>query len=252
MNLELEGRRCLVTGASSGIGRAIALALAAEGARVAIAGRDPGALGEVGAEFESRGYRPAVVCPGDLGTAAGVRAVAAKAVRELGAVDILVNNAGGSRPLGPDDGEQVWDESFALNFSAARRMAELLVPAMKEARWGRVINITGAIVYWNVNAASPAKAALQSWGKGLAAELAPFGITVNAIAPGRINSRQILTRLHPSAESRQKFIEENIPIGYFGEPRDVANVAAFLASPVSNYVTGIVVPVDGGLFRLSF
>jgi 3-oxoacyl-[acyl-carrier protein] reductase len=102
-----------------------------------------------------------------------------------------------------------------------------------------------------MNAASPAKAALQSWSRSLAIELAPFGVTVNCIAPGRINSVQILERLHPTEESRRRYVEENIPAGRFGEPRDIANLVAFLASPCASYITGVTIPVDGGLLRLA-
>jgi len=92
-----------------------------------------------------------------------------------------------------------------------------------------------------------AKAALHLWAKGLACEVAAEGVTVNTIQPGRINSEQILAKLHPTEESRRTFIERNIPIGYFGEPADIAHVVAFLASPLARYVTGTVIPVDGGM-----
>ena len=163
-----------------------------------------------------------------------------------------MNNAGGSRPLPPDASEEAWVESFALNFTAARHLTEVLTPTMKAAQWGRIVNVTGAIVAKALNAASPAKAALESWSKAAAAELAPHGITVNCVAPGRINSKQILTRLHPTEESRRTFIERNIPAGRFGEPEEVAYLVAFLVSPYASYITGTTIPVDGGALRLAF
>jgi 3-oxoacyl-[acyl-carrier protein] reductase len=248
----LSGRSCLVTGASSGIGSGVARVLAAEGVRLALAGRDRAALDALRRELLDLGKGDATVCVGDIVTAEGVLDVVGQARRGLGRIDMLVNNAGGSRPLTENDGEAVWEESFALNFSAARRFAGLLATDMVAAGWGRIVNVTGAVVAQRLNAGAPAKAALQSWSKALAAELAPRGVTVNCVAPGRINSRQILERLHPTPESRQAFIEQNIPIGRFGEPEDVGVMIAFLLSPRCDYVTGAVIPVDGAQVRLAF
>ena len=252
MDLGLGGRRCLVTGASTGIGRGVALALAAEGARVAVAGRNAGLLealaGEVAA---SGGIRPAVVLA-DLADDDGVERTLEQAVRALGAVDVLVNNAGGSRPLGGATAPAaVWDEAFALNFTAPRQLAEAVIPAMKAAGWGRIVNITGALAAKAVNAAGPAKAALLTWSRAAASELAPHGITVNCVAPGRIDSAQIRERLHPTEESRRAYIAENIPMGHFGEPADMGHLVAFLASPLAGYITAAHIPVDGGLYRMS-
>jgi 3-oxoacyl-[acyl-carrier protein] reductase len=253
MNLDLNGRSCLITGAGSGIGRGIARVLAREGVRLALAGRDAEALEALRHELAGQGLGEATLCIGDLSTQDGVRQVAAQARQGLGRVDMLVNNAGGSRPLNraQADAEDAWHEAFELNFSAARRLAGMLTPDMVAAGWGRIVNVTGAVVAASINAATPAKAALQSWSKGLAAELAPRGITVNCVAPGRINSRQILETLHPTPESRQDYISRNIPIGRFGEPEEIANVVAFLLSPLCGYVTSAVIPVDGGLYRLA-
>jgi 3-oxoacyl-[acyl-carrier protein] reductase len=246
-----------VTGASSGIGRGIARVLAGEGVRLAIAGRDEAALKSLREEILAAGHGEPVLCIGDVSTESGLRDVAQQATNGVGRVDMLVNNAGGSRPFTvppgqvDTDDEDLWEASFALNFTAARRLTAILAPEMIVAGWGRVINVTGAVFAGAPNAATPAKAALQSWSKSVASQLAPHGVTVNCVAPGRINSRQINETLHPTEASRAAYIKQNIPIGYFGEPEDFANVVAFLLSPRSRYVTGTTIHIDGGLFRLA-
>jgi 3-oxoacyl-[acyl-carrier protein] reductase len=118
---------------------------------------------------------------------------------------------------------------------------------MRRARWGRIINLSGATAAKTLNASIPAKVALIAWSRSLAAEVAPFGITVNCIAPGRINSEQILNRLHPTEESRAKFIAENIPMGRFGDSKELIGACVFLAShAASSFVTGSDLQVDGG------
>ncbi len=250
MDIAIRNKRALVTGASSGIGRGIALALAAEGVRLAICARDRQRLTEVALELTRAGAVAPVIIAADLATPDGVSEAAAATRAELGGVDILVNNAGGSRPLPQGADEGFWDEAFALNFTAARRLTQALLPEMRQERWGRIINITGAIAQKTVNAATPAKVALLSWSRALASDVARDGITVNCIAPGRINSTQILERLYPTEEVRQRFIAENIPMGRFGEPAELAALAVFLASPLAGYITAASIPVDGGMYRL--
>jgi len=172
---------------------------------------------------------------------------ARQAVQGLGQVDILVNCAGGSRPLPVDAGDDAWDEAMALNFTAVRRLTDAVLPGMRARGWGRIVNISGSMEPRSLNAASAAKAAVHIWAKGVSCDVAREGVTVNTIAPGRINSEQILARLYPTDEARQAFIEANIPIGHFGEPEDLGNLAAFLCSPLAAYITGAVIPVDGGM-----
>mgnify|MGYP000028690620 CR=1 FL=1 len=253
MDLKLGGRTALVTGASAGIGVGIAMCLAREGVRLALAGRNKEALARVAGEVRATGAAAAEIVVGDVATKVGCEAVAGNALAALGGcVDILVNNAGGSRPLGKaDETEAFWDEALALNFSSARRITRQLLPPMKAAGFGRVINITGAIFGKSVNGAGASKAALLAWSRQLSFELAPHGVTVNCVAPGRINSVQILERLHPTEGSRAAFIRDNIPMGRFGEPEELGALVAFLASPVAGYISGAHVPVDGGAVRIA-
>lgn len=115
---------------------------------------------------------------------------------------------------------------------------------MQAKRWGRILNLSGSMEPRSLNAATAAKAALHLWAKGLSCDVAAHGITVDTLAPGRIDSEQVRDRLHPTEESRRAFIDRYIPIGHFGEPEDLV---AFLASPRARYITGAVTPVDGGM-----
>ena len=249
MDLNLTGKTALVTAASGGIGNAVAEALAEAGVRVAISGRTLASL-EVVAEklAPCAGGRPAIVV-GDVGAKGGPSQIAAEAATALGGrIDILVNNAGGARPITDEVDDAYWEESLTLNFMAARRLTDLVIPAMKAVRWGRIISISGALVAPRLNAAAPAKAALVSWSRTLSFELGGYGITVNTIAPGRINTAQIL-KLHPTEQSRADYIKQNIPAGFFGEPYDIGHLVAFISSPLARYINGAAIPVDGGGVR---
>ena len=249
MELDLKSRTAVVTGASIGIGRAIAKGLALEGVHVLAVARRKDLLEKLVQEVKADGGAiiPAVQ---DLVQEGAAKKLAATATAELGHVDILVNNAGGSRPLPVDAPDSDWDEAIALNFTSYRTIAHALLPQMIERRWGRIINITGKSEPEGLNAAFAAKAAVHAWAKGLSREIGKHGITVNCIPPGRIMSEQI-RRNYPE-DYRKHFAEEEIPVGFWGEPEDLAALALFLASPVARYITGTVIPVDGGLRRYQF
>jgi len=250
MELDLKSRTALVSGASIGIGRAIAKGLAREGVRVVAVARRKDLLEKLAQESRIADGGTIIPVVQDLMQEDAARKLAAAAVDQLGHVDILVNSAGGSRPLPVDAPDSDWDEAIALNFTRYRQVTHALLPQMIERRWGRIINITGKSEPEGLNAAFSAKAAVHAWAKGLSREIGRHGITVNCIPPGRIMSEQI-RRNYPE-DYRTRFAEEEIPVGYWGEPEDLAALAVFLASPVARYITGAVIPVDGGLRRYQF
>jgi 3-oxoacyl-[acyl-carrier protein] reductase len=250
MDLQLSGRAALVTGASSGIGRAIALALGGEGARLAITGRRRANLEEVSRRIVAAGGSPATLIVHDALEASYPEAVAREATAALGTIEILVNNAGGSRAFKLHADEAQWEEALTLNFTRHRQLTDRLIDAMIAGRWGRIVNITGKSEPEGINGAFCAKAAVHSWAKGLSREVGKHGITVNCVPPGRILSDQILRNYTP--EYREWQSEHEIPVGEYGQPEDVANLVCFLASPRARYITGAVIPVDGGLRRYQF
>lgn len=250
MDLQLRDKTALVTGASMGIGRAIAKGLAAEGVRVAAVARRTELLEALSDEIAAAGGQRPVLIRQDLMSEDAAEMLRDAALADLGHVDILVNNAGGSRVLPIDAPEERWVEAMTLNFTRQRQIAHALLPQMIDRRWGRIINITGKSEPEHLNAAFAAKAAVHAWAKGLSREVGQYGITVNSIPPGRIMSEQI-RRNYPE-DYRKTFAETEIPVRYWGEPEDLAVMAVFLASPLARYVTGTVIPVDGGLRRYQF
>ena len=251
MDLQLKGKSALVTGASMGIGRAIAKGLAAEGARIAIAARRRNLLEALAQEIVAAGgTKPAVIEIDVLPNDAPKR-LAELARAALGHVDILVNSAGGSQPpISVEAPDEAWDHAMTLNFVRVRQLTHAILPDMIANNWGRVINITGKSEPERLIAATPSKAAVHAWSKGLSREVGKHGITVNCIPPGRIMSEQIRRKYSDAFRAEQSAKE--IPVGRYGEPEELAALAVFLASPIARYITGAVLPVDGGLRRYAF
>ncbi|MBF6570110.1 MAG: SDR family oxidoreductase [Candidatus Binataceae bacterium] len=249
MDLQLRGKVAVVTGASAGIGFGTARVLAQEGAQTVLVARRKERLEKLAREISQSGGATPLVVSADLRDREAPRQVATEVLGKLGHADILVNNAGGSRPLAIDADDHLWDEALSVNFTAVRKMAQAFLPAMRERRWGRIINITGSLEPRGVNGANVAKAGVHVWAKGLSCDIAKDGITVNCIGPGRIHSEQIDERLHPTPESQAAYAAANIPMGYFGDVEDIAYLIAFLSSEKARYITGQRLYVDGGMHR---
>jgi len=252
MDLQLKGRTCLITGASQGIGKGTARIMAAEGCRVAILARRKALLDALADEIAATGAERPVVIVEDVLHQGAPATIRDKVYKYFGHLDILVNSAGGSRPIPWDAGDDVWYEGMTLNFEMLRRLTMAFIPGMRARKYGRIINLTGSSEPRGVNVANSAKAAVHAWAKGLSRVVARDGVTINCLPPGRINSEQILERLHPDPKEREAFAKENIPAGYFGEPEDMGNLITFLASPLARYITGEVIHVDGGMKRFAF
>jgi 3-oxoacyl-[acyl-carrier protein] reductase len=240
---DLGGMTALVTGASGGIGAAIAHALVKQGARVAVSGTRREVLDVLAVELGEG----TVVLPCDLSKAAQVDALVPQAVAAMGKLDILVNNAGVTRDnLAMRMKDEEWDTVLRVNLEAAFRLCRAACKPMMKARFGRIISITSVVgVTGNpgqVNYAA-SKAGLIGMSKALAQEVATRGITVNCVAPGFIVSP--MTQALP--EAQRDLLTARIPAGRLGEGADVAAAVAYLASPGAAYVTGQTLHVNGGM-----
>jgi len=243
---ELIGRRALVTGGSRGIGAAIAQRLLDAGAKVVVTARSRGEATPAGATFVA----------GDVGTTAGVKEIAAQALRALGGIDILVNNAGGGRgfPAGtasiPDD---EWQACFALNLFSAVRLTNALLPALRESKAGAIVNISSTAATMPFPAFAhycAAKAALDTYSRTLAVDLAPSGIRVNVVSPGPVatpGGDETRKALSDATGAPDDAFVAYVPLGRLGSTDDVAEVVALLTSDRGTWLTGGNIRVDGGM-----
>ncbi|GII61641.1 2-deoxy-D-gluconate 3-dehydrogenase [Sphaerisporangium krabiense] len=245
---DLSGRGALVTGASRGIGRAIALAYAAAGADVALVARSRDALAEVAGEIEALGRRAHVI-PCDLSDRDAAGAAAREAVERLGHVDVVVNNAGGSNFIVPFKDLRLsgWDKLMRLNLDSAMAVCHALAPHLLERGSGSVINVASVAAQGAPFMApyAAAKAGVVALTKSLALEWAGSGVRVNALCPGWTATD--LNRVLWEDENAGKATIAGVPMGRWGAPEEMAGPAVFLAADASSYMTGQVLFVDGGL-----
>jgi len=260
MDLQLRGKVALVAASSRGLGRAIAEALAAEGADLVLAARDAVGIAEVARELASRHGVKAIGIRADVSVDADVKALVATALREFGRVDILVTNAGGP-PAGTFESlpADAWPKAVALTLESVVGLCRGVLPGMKERRWGRILNVTSIAVKQpvdNLILSNSLRAAVTGFARTLANEVAPFGITVNNLMPGYTRTERIENLANAGAKANgttpaaelAKW-EHQIPMGRLGEPHEFAALAAFLASERASYITAQSIAVDGGWIR---
>lgn len=246
--MELDGKVVIVTGAARGIGAAIALASAREGARVAALDVDEGALGEVARSIESRGGQ-ALALRADVTRSADIARALEAVLARWGRVDVLVNNAGGFAVIRAteDIPDEEWDAILASNLTSVFLCSRAVLPIMRRQRYGRIVNLAsvvgrgGAVRVTSHYAA--AKGGVIAFTRHLALEVAPEGITVNAVAPGTTATERVLRARTPE-ESRR--VAETIPLRRFGEPGEIAEAVVFLASDRASFITGATLDANGG------
>lgn len=254
---ELEGKRALVCGSTQGIGRACAVELARRGAAVTLIARNEDALQATLAELDTAaGQMHGFLCA-DFTDPPAVRQKVAAHLAATGPMQILVNNTGGP-PSGPlfEAGPEQLAEAFSNHVLCDQLLVQTLVPGMREAGYGRIINIISTSVILPITGlgvSNTTRGAVANWGRTLAMELAPFGITVNNVLPGATNTTRLRSLIEARAEQTGAGVEEvkrhmieSIPMGRFATPAELAAVVGFLASPAASYVTGVNLPVDGG------
>jgi 3-oxoacyl-[acyl-carrier protein] reductase len=255
MDLGLKDCKALVVGASKGLGKACAKALAAEGARVFICSRNNEELKRAADEIGAAGH-----CAADVSQSADIARTVAAAVAALGGLDCLVTNAGGP-PTAPFEkaGDGDWDIAYRLNLMSAVRLIREALPALKASGRGRIVNLTGYGVkepMTDLVVSDSIRAGVTVMAKTIASDLAPFGITVNNIAPGPIMTARLTEILSARAQhhgitpdEQFKRFAETIPVRRMGRPEEIGDLCAYLCSPQAGYLTGQTIVVDGGINR---
>jgi 3-oxoacyl-[acyl-carrier protein] reductase len=248
MDLGIKGRTALVLGASRGIGRGIATSLAREGARVAIASRTPEDLAKTAREIEGE----VQVFTADTGNLQHLAGVPAEVAKQFGPVEILITNTGGPPSGGPLDNDlKTWQAAYMSLVLAPRVLIEAVVPEMKKRSWGRIVNVGSSSTLQPIpelNLSNAHRAAAVAFFKTLSAELAPHGITVNTVATGMFATDRLASN-QGSLDAAREVARQSVPAGRLGESGEFGDLVAFLCSQRAAYLTGTVIPLDGGLVK---
>lgn len=260
MDLGLKGRSALVCGSSAGLGRAIAEALAAEGADLAICSRSEERIGAARDEIARTTGAEVIAVAADLADPAGVERAVSTAMEGLGRIDILVTNTAGP-PSGPfeEHSTEAWHQAIAQLLESAVNLVRAVLPGMKERRWGRILHVTSITVKQPVEGlilSNAVRAGVTGFAKTISNEAAPFGVTVNCLVPGYTRTERLVDlaeanarRTGESTADAYATWEREVPMGRLGEPEELGALAAFLASEKAGYITGQSVAVDGGWIK---
>ena len=260
MDLGLEGKTALVGASSRGLGRAVADELAKEGANLVICARTVAPLEETGQWIHDATGAEVVAVPADLSRPEDIDRLIKTAEQDFGKVDILVTNSGGPPP-GPFESHSVeaWSDAVEQNLNSVLNLTRAVLPAMKKAGWGRIINITSVAVKQPIDGlilSNAVRAAVTGFAKTLANEVASFGITVNNVMPGFTRTERLDGLAASISKTQGITVEEAFarwegqsPMGRIGEPSELAALVAFLASERASYITGTSIPVDGGFIQ---
>ena len=260
MDTGLSGKVALVAAASKGLGRAIAEALAAEGASLAFCARGEQALKSARDSIARTAAAPVHAVAGDLSRSEGIEHVVRSVLDRFGRVDVLVTNAGGP-PVGSFEALDwdAWQRAVELTLRSAVELTRGVLPGMRERRWGRVIHVTSLAVKQPIDGlmlSTSIRSAVTGFSRTLANEVATDGITVNTILPGFMNTERVVelnqataAREGVAVEAVERRFREQIPMRRIGEPHELAALAVFLASERASYITGQSIPVDGGWVR---
>lgn len=260
MDLGIKDRVALVTGASMGLGRAVAERLAREGAHVVVNSRSAAALTATADEIARDTGRTVIPAVGDVSSPEQCSGLVERAIGEFGRLDILVANAGGPPPGGLDDFEPAaYREALEMNLMSTVQLTLAAVPAMRRNRWGRIVAITSVSVKQPIDGlllSNTARPGVVGFIKTISRDLAADGILCNVVAPGYIHTARVESLVAGQAEARgvprEAVLEgmtANIPAGRIGRPAEFANAVAFLASDAASYITGHTLQVDGGLVQ---
>jgi 3-oxoacyl-[acyl-carrier protein] reductase len=260
MDLHLQGKTAIVLASTKGLGKATALCLAAEGAHVAICGRDEAALSATYEEIREATGKEALAVVADVTKSEDIEHLVKETVARFGTVDILINNAGGPAAGTFDQmTDEHWQAAFELNLLSFVRAIRAVLPHMRQQKFGRIVNFASSSFKQpleNLILSNTFRTGVLGLAKSLASELGPDGILINTIGPGRIATDRVASldklraqSLEIDPEDVKKSMEAMIPLGRYGDPEEFARMATFLASPANSYVTGQAFLVDGGLVK---
>lgn len=263
MDLQLAGKIALVTGASRGLGYATALLLAREGAEVIINSRDPEKLSAAASRIEQSTSQTVIALPGDVTDPAVPARLVEQIANQLGRLDILICNAGGPPPGAFDSfDDAAWQKAVEMSFLSQVRLIRAALPLLKQSRAASILTITSMSVKQpivNLVLSNSVRAATVGLTKSLALELGKFGIRVNSILPGWTQTERVTELMTNRAKTNATSIDEEInkqaaesPLGRIATPEEFANAAVFLVSPAASYLTGVMLPVDGGMLKGTF